>query len=158
MTDLETAFADPDPSIRLKAVMAAGMTPPLGLAIAATLFPSRFTEDEQRAAKPAGVLGLAFITEGAIPFAAADPLRVIPSIVLGSAVAGALSMVWGCTLLVPHGGIFVLAIPNAINHPLLYLLAILAGAATTTVALFLLKRAPVVATDEPLAEAAPAGS
>lgn len=142
----------------MAAVMAAGMTPPLGLAIAATLFPSRFTEDEQRAAKPAGVLGLAFITEGAIPFAAADPFRVIPSIVLGSAVAGALSMVWGCTLLVPHGGIFVLAIPNAINHPLLYLLAILSGAATTTVALFLFKRAPVVAWDEPLAEAAPAGA
>ena len=127
----------------MAAVMAAGMTPPLGLALAATLFPRRFNEDEQRAAKAAGVLGLSFITEGAIPFAAADPLRVIPSIIAGSAVTGALSMMWGCKLLVPHGGIFVLAIPNAITNGLLYLAAILAGTLTTTAALYLFKRAPV---------------
>jgi PTS system fructose-specific IIC component len=124
----------------MAAVMAAGMTPPLGLALAATLFKNRFTADEQRAAKAAGVLGLSFITEGAIPFAAADPIRVIPSIAIGSAVSGALSMMWGCQLLVPHGGIFVLAIPNAITHAMLYLAAILAGTATTAVALYVLKR------------------
>jgi PTS system fructose-specific IIC component len=124
----------------MAAVMAAGMTPPLGLALAATLFPARFTDDERRAAKAAGVLGLSFITEGAIPFAAADPIRVIPCIAIGSAVAGALSMAWGCELMVPHGGIFVLAIPNAIKNGLFYLLAILAGTAVTAVALWIVKR------------------
>ena len=133
----------------MAAVMAAGMTPPLGLALAATLFKNRFTVDEQRAAKAAGVLGLSFITEGAIPFAAADPIRVIPSIAIGSAVSGALSMMWGCQLLVPHGGIFVLAIPNAITHAMLYLAAILAGTATTAVALYVLKRPQPLQEPEP---------
>jgi PTS system fructose-specific IIC component len=124
----------------MAAVMAAGMTPPLGLALAATLFKNRFTDDEQEASKAAFVLGISFITEGAIPFAARDPLRVIPCIMVGSAVTGALSMVFGSTLMVPHGGIFVLFIPNAVTHLLLYAVAIIAGTLITTIALYLVKR------------------
>ena len=124
----------------MAAVMAAGMVPPLGVALAATLFKNRFTPDEQQATKATAILGISFITEGAIPYAAADPLRVIPSTVLGAAVAGGISMVAGCKLLVPHGGIFVLAIPNAINHMLGYLLAIIAGTLVTTTMLFILKK------------------
>jgi PTS system fructose-specific IIC component len=129
----------------MAAVMAAGMTPPLGLALAATLFKNRFTPDEQEASKAAYVLGISFITEGAIPFAARDPLRVIPSLMAGSAVTGALSMAFGCQLRVPHGGIFVLPIPNAVTNLGLYVLAIVAGTVITTGMLFVLKK--------PLAEA-----
>lgn len=124
----------------MAAVMAAGMVPPLGVALAATLFRNRFTPDEQQATKATAILGISFITEGAIPYAAADPFRVIPSTILGAAVAGGISMVAGCKLLVPHGGIFVLAIPNAINHMLGYLLAIIAGTLVTTAMLFILKK------------------
>ncbi|MBM7614396.1 PTS fructose transporter subunit IIC [Alkaliphilus hydrothermalis] len=113
------------------AVMAAGMTPPLGLALATVLFKNKFTMPEKEAGKAAWVLGISFITEGAIPFAAADPFRVIPSIVAGSAVAGALSMVFGATLRAPHGGIFVLPIPNAVGNLGGYVLAILAGTVVT---------------------------
>ncbi len=124
----------------MAAVMAAGMTPPLGLALATVVARSRFTLQEREAGKAATVLGLSFITEGAIPFAAKDPLRVIPSIVFGSAVAGALSMWFGCGLRAPHGGVFVLAIPNAVQPVGLYLVAILAGTLATTLALIILKR------------------
>ena len=124
----------------MAAVMAAGMVPPLGVALAASIFKNRFTSDEQQATKATAVLGISFITEGAIPYAAADPLRVIPATVVGAAVTGAISMVLGCKLLVPHGGIFVLAIPNAINHTLGYLVAIVVGTAVTTGMLFLLKK------------------
>lgn len=124
----------------MAAVMAAGMTPPLGLALAATLFKSRFTRDEHQASKAAFVLGISFITEGAIPFAARDPLRVIPCLMLGSAVAGALSMAFGCHLTVPHGGVFVLFIPNAVSQLLGYIAAILAGTAVTTIALAIVKK------------------
>jgi len=124
----------------MAAVMAAGMTPPLGLALAVLLFKSRFDLEEREAGGPAAVLGLAFITEGAIPFAAKDPLRVIPALVAGSAVAGALSMVLGAQLLVPHGGIFAVLIPGAVTNLLAYLGAILAGTLVTTGALFFLKR------------------
>ena len=124
----------------MAAVMAAGMTPPLGLALAAMLFKNRFTADEREASKAAVVLGISFITEGAIPFAARDPFRVIPSIMLGSAVTGALSMVFGCQLLAPHGGVFVLPIPNAVQHVALYAVAILIGAAVTTAALYFAKK------------------
>jgi PTS system fructose-specific IIC component len=124
----------------MAAVMAAGMTPPLGLALAAMLFKSRFTKDERDASKAAAVLGIAFISEGAIPYAARDPFRVIPCLVLGSAVTGAISMVCGVELVVPHGGIFVLPIPNAVNHLLAYSIAIVAGTVVTTIALFFLKR------------------
>ena len=129
----------------MAAVMAAGMVPPLGVALAATLFKNRFTADEQQATKATAVLGISFITEGAIPYAAADPLRVIPCTIAGSAVAGAISMAVGCKLLVPHGGIFVLAIPNAINHTLGYLVAIVAGTLVTTGLLFILKKPLTVA-------------
>jgi PTS system fructose-specific IIC component len=94
---------------------------------------------EREAGKAAGVLGLSFITEGAIPFAAKDPLRVIPSLILGSATAGALSMYFGVGLRAPHGGVFVLAIPNAVTHLALYALAIAIGTVITTVALLILK-------------------
>ncbi|MFP2930770.1 fructose-specific PTS transporter subunit EIIC, partial [Pyxidicoccus sp. 3LG] len=124
----------------MAAVMAAGMTPPLGLALATVVAKSRFTLQEREAGKAAAVLGLAFITEGAIPFAAKDPLRVIPAIVFGSAVTGALSMWFGCALRAPHGGVFVLAIPNAVQPVGLYLLSILAGTLATTLALVVLKR------------------
>lgn len=124
----------------MAAVMAAGMTPPLGICVATFLARNRFTKAEQEAGKAAGVLGLSFITEGAIPFAAKDPLRVIPSMVAGSAVAGAISMYFGCGLRAPHGGVFVLAIPNAVNHVGWYALAIAAGTLVTAVALVIVKK------------------
>ena len=124
----------------MAAAMVAGMTAPIGLAMATRLFADRFTLEEREAGNAAGVLGLAFVTEGAIPFAARDPLRVIPSLVLGSAVAGAISMAVGAELKVPHGGIFVLPIPNAVTHLGGYLLALLAGSLLTAVCLRLLKK------------------
>jgi fructose PTS system EIIBC or EIIC component len=124
----------------MAAIMAAGMVPPLGLALAATLFKNRFTADEQQATKATAILGISFITEGAIPYAAADPLRVLPATVLGAAVTGALSMLLGCQLMVPHGGIFVLAIPGAITHVAGYLLALICGTLVTCATLFFLKK------------------
>jgi PTS system fructose-specific IIC component len=124
----------------MAAVMAAGMVPPLAAALAATLFRNRFTADERQTSKATAILGISFITEGAIPFAAADPVRVIPCLMAGSAVTGALSMAVGCQLLVPHGGIFVLAIPHAITHGLGYLAALAAGTAVSTTALYFAKR------------------
>lgn len=124
----------------MAAVMAAGMTPPLGIALAALLFKNRFSADEREGAKAAGVLGISFITEGAIPFAAKDPLRVIPALVAGSALAGAISMAAGCELRVPHGGVFVLPIPNAVTNLGMYLVALAAGTALTAVALGMFKK------------------
>ncbi len=124
----------------MAAIMAAGMTPPLGIALATMLFRNRFSADEREAGKAAAALGISFITEGAIPFAAKDPFRVIPSIMLGSAVAGALSMAVGAQLHVPHGGIFVLPMPNAVSGLLGYAVAIAIGTAVTALALFLLKK------------------
>ncbi|CAJ1004351.1 PTS fructose transporter subunit IIABC [Brevibacillus aydinogluensis] len=120
------------------AIMAAGMTPPLGLALATLLFKKKFTDEERQAGKTAWVLGASFITEGAIPFAAADPTRVIPSIMVGSAVAGGLSMLFGCTLPAPHGGVFVLPV---VGNAVLYLVSILAGTVVTALMINLLKRA-----------------
>lgn len=131
---------DSDVYLPMAAVMAAGMTPPLGLALASVLFKNRFTREEQEAGKAAAVLGISFITEGAIPFAARDPLRVIPSIMVGSAVTGALSMLFNATLRVPHGGVFVLPIPNAVTNLAPYVLAIAIGTVVTAGALFFLKR------------------
>lgn len=119
--------------------MAAGMTPPLGLWLATLLAPKKFSVEEKEAGKAAAVLGISFITEGAIPFAAADPLRVIPSIMAGSAVAGALSMLFGATLRAPHGGIFVLPIPNAVGNLPLYVVAIAAGTVVTALLVNFLK-------------------
>jgi len=116
------------------------MVPPLGLALASVLFKNRFSLDEREAAGATAVLGISFITEGAIPYAAKDPLRVIPALMLGSAVAGAISMVAGCELRVPHGGAFVLAIPNVLTNLGPYLIAIVVGTLVTTSALFFFKR------------------
>jgi PTS system fructose-specific IIC component len=124
----------------MAAVMAAGMTPALGVGLAAFLFRNRFDEDERRAGGPALVLGLSFITEGAIPFAAKDPVRVIPALVLGSATAGAISMLAGVRLLVPHGGVFAAVIPGAVSGLLAYLAAIALGTVVTAAALFVLER------------------
>ena len=128
----------------MAAVMAAGMTPPLGLALAAALFKNRFTQEERDAGKAAAVLGLSFVTEGAIPFAARDPLRVIPCLVAGSMVTGAISMASGVELLVPHGGVFVLLIPHAVRPLGLYVIALAAGTLVTAAALRVALR-PVVA-------------
>ena len=120
------AVSDPsDGSLKIMAtVMAAGMVPPLAMALATTVRGKLFTKTERENGKAAWVLGASFISEGAIPFAAADPLRVIPSSMVGGAITGALSMAFGCTLRAPHGGIFVVPL---IGQPFLYLLAILAG-------------------------------
>jgi PTS system fructose-specific IIC component len=124
----------------MAAIMAAGMTPPLGIALATMLFRNRFSSDEREAGKAAAALGISFITEGAIPFAAKDPLRVIPAIMLGSAATGGLSMAFGAQLHVPHGGIFVLPMPNAVSGLFGYTIAIAAGTVITALALFVLKR------------------
>ncbi|WP_434653699.1 PTS fructose-like transporter subunit IIB [Pseudomonas sp. R3-56] len=128
----------------MAATMAAGMVPPIGLGIATFIARRKFAKTEREAGKAALVLGLCFISEGAIPFAAKDPLRVIPSSVAGGALTGALSMYFGCKLMAPHGGLFVMLIPNAINHALLYLLAIVAGSLLTAVTYALLKRPEAV--------------
>ncbi|AAF12595.1 PTS fructose-like transporter subunit IIB [Deinococcus radiodurans] len=135
----------------IAATMAAGMTPPLALFFATQLFKNRFTKDEQEAGKAAGVLGISFITEGAIPFAARDPLRVIPALMAGSAVAGFISMATGCLLRAPHGGIFVLFIPNAVTNLPMYIVAIVAGTAVSTLLLGLLKK-PLAVTPVPSGE------
>ncbi|SDI64768.1 PTS fructose-like transporter subunit IIB [Pseudomonas panipatensis] len=124
----------------MAATMAAGMVPPIGMGIATFLARRKFAQSEREAGKAALVLGLCFISEGAIPFAAKDPLRVLPASVVGGALTGALSMLFGCKLLAPHGGLFVLLIPNAINHALAYLAAIAAGSLVTGVLYAMLKR------------------
>jgi PTS system fructose-specific IIC component len=111
----------------MAAIMAAGMVPPIGMGIASLLARNKFSEPERDAGKAAMALGLCFISEGAIPFMAKDPLRVIPSSILGGAITGAMSMYFGIELLAPHGGLFVLLIPHAVNHVLLYLLSIVVG-------------------------------
>ncbi|KAF1012878.1 MAG: PTS fructose-like transporter subunit IIB [Burkholderia sp.] len=124
----------------MAATMAAGMTPPLGIALATWLFRARFGTEEREVGNAAAVLGVSFVTEGAIPFAARDPMRVIPPCIVGSAITGAISMVTGVELKVPHGGIFVLLIPNAVTHLGTYALAIVAGAVATALLIGLLKR------------------
>ncbi|PLT29428.1 PTS fructose transporter subunit IIABC [Peribacillus deserti] len=120
------------------AVMAGGMVPPLGIALATTFFKQKFTETERKSGITNYFLGASFITEGAIPFAAADPIRVIISSVIGAATAGALAMAFNVTLQAPHGGIF--AIFLAVNHKLLYILAILIGAVITAAILGIWKK------------------
>ncbi len=124
----------------MAAVMAAGMIPPLGLALATLLARKKFTDAERQAGKASSVLGMCFITEGAIPFAARDPMRVIPACVVGGALAGAISMYIGATLMAPHGGIFVLLIPNAIQPVLMYLGAIVAGTLLTGITYAIIKQ------------------
>jgi fructose PTS system EIIBC or EIIC component len=132
------AVSDPSDSAMkiMAAVMAAGMVPPLAMALATTVRGKLFTETERENGKAAWVLGASFISEGAIPFAAADPLRVIPSAMLGGAVTGALSMAFGATLRAPHGGIFVVPL---IGNPFLYLIAVAAGVGLTTALVVVLK-------------------
>ncbi|MFI9767111.1 fructose-specific PTS transporter subunit EIIC [Streptomyces sp. NPDC052415] len=141
------AVADPSDSAMqvMAAVMAAGMVPPLAMALATTVRGKLFTRTERENGKAAWVLGASFISEGAIPFAAADPLRVIPASMAGGAVTGALSMAFGATLRAPHGGIFVVPL---IGNPLLYLVAIAAGVCVTTALVVALKgmRKPVPGT------------
>ncbi|WP_298594440.1 fructose-specific PTS transporter subunit EIIC [uncultured Mitsuokella sp.] len=121
----------------MAAVMAGGMVPPLAIALCTTFFKNRFTENEHKAGITNYVMGLAFITEGAIPFAAGDPVRVIPSMIVGSAIAGALTMFFDCTLRAPHGGIFV--VPT-IGNPLMYLVSIFVGAVVGCAILSVLKK------------------
>ena len=121
----------------MAAVMIGGMVPPIGIALATTFFKSRFTKAERQSGISNYVMGLAFITEGAIPFAASDPLHVIPATAIGSAAAGALSMMFNCTLMAPHGGIFVFPVVG--NWPM-YLVSLLAGSVVTMLLLALLKK------------------
>ena len=121
----------------MAAVMAGGKVPPLAIALATTFFKNRFTKEERESGKVNYVMGLSFITEGAIPFAAADPLKVIPACVLGSATAGALSMMFNATLRAPHGGIFVVPV---VGNPLGYLAAIAIGSVVGMIALAALKK------------------
>jgi PTS system fructose-specific IIC component len=129
----------------MAAIMAAGMVPPLAMGLATLLARRKFPKSEQEGGKAALVLGLCFITEGAIPFAARDPMRVLPCCIAGGALTGALSMAFGAKLMAPHGGLFVLLIPGAITPVLLYLVAIAAGTLLAGVAYALLKRTEVPA-------------
>ena len=136
---LATAAAASGSPVELKvmaAVMAAGMTPPLGIALATFLRKRLFTEAEQQNGKAAVLLGAFFISEGAIPFAAAAPLRIIPAAMLGSGVTGGLVMAFGNALRAPHGGVVVLGL---VSSPLLYLLAIVVGTVVTGLAVVALK-------------------
>lgn len=121
----------------MAAVMIGGMVPPLSIALCTTFFKHKFTKKERQSAITNYIMGLSFITEGAIPFAAADPLRVIPACVVGSATAGALSMFFGCALRAPHGGIFVLPV---ISNPLGYFVALVVGSLLGMIVLALLKK------------------
>lgn len=121
----------------MAAVMAGGMVPPLAIALATSFFGNRFNENERKSGITNYIMGLSFITEGAIPYAAADPLRVIPACVIGSGVAGAISMIFNCTLMAPHGGIFVVPV---IGNPLFYLLAVAAGSVVGMLMLAVLKK------------------
>ncbi|WP_300342665.1 fructose-specific PTS transporter subunit EIIC [Fusobacterium sp.] len=119
------------------AVMAGGMVPPLGIALATTIYKNRFTKDEREAGKTCYIMGASFITEGAIPFAAADPMRVIPACVIGAGLAGGLSMLFKVQLPAPHGGLFVLPV---MTNPMMYLVAVIAGSVVTALLLGMLKK------------------
>lgn len=121
----------------MASVMIGGMVPPLALALASWMFKDKFTDDDRKTAPTNVVMGLSFITEGAIPFAASDPLHVLPACAIGSAVAGALSQFFGCTLMAPHGGIFVLL---TIGNPLMYLVALVIGTIVSAVLLGILRK------------------
>ncbi|MDE5892439.1 MAG: PTS fructose transporter subunit IIC, partial [Acetatifactor sp.] len=121
----------------MAAVMIGGMTPPCAIALATLLFKKKFTKEERESGPTNFIMGLAFITEGAIPFAASDPLRVLPSCIIGSGVAGALSMLFNCTLMAPHGGIFVFPV---VGNAVMYVVALLVGIAVSTLLLGVLKK------------------
>lgn len=120
----------------MAAVMIGGMTPPCAIALATLFFKKKFTKEERESGPTNFIMGLAFITEGAIPFAASDPLHVLPACIAGSGVAGALSMLFNCTLMAPHGGIFVFPV---VGNPLMYVVALVAGTVISTVLLGVLK-------------------
>ena len=121
----------------MAAVMIGGMTPPCAIALATLLFKNKFTKEQRETGPTNFIMGIAFITEGAIPFAASDPIHVLPSCIAGSAVAGALSMAFGCTLMAPHGGIFVFPV---VGNALLYLVALIVGTVVSALLLGLLKK------------------
>lgn len=121
----------------MAAVMIGGMTPPCAIALATILFKNKFTKEQRESGPTNFIMGLAFITEGAIPYAAADPIRVLPSCIAGSAIAGALSMLFGCTLMAPHGGIFVVPV---MGNALLYLVALVVGTLVSCLMLGFLKK------------------
>lgn len=121
----------------MASVMIGGMTPPCAIALATMLFKNKFTREEREAGPTNFIMGLAFITEGAIPYAASDPIHVLPACIAGSAAAGAMSMLFGCTLMAPHGGIFVFPV---VGNSLMYLAALLVGTAVSTVLLGVLKK------------------
>ncbi|HCM0302882.1 TPA: PTS transporter subunit EIIC [Salmonella enterica] len=130
----------------MAAIMAAGMVPALGMGVATWAARAKFTASEHEAGNASFILGLCFISEGAIPFAARDPMRVIPSTMVGGAIAGGLSMYFGCTLMAPHGGLFVLAIPHAVEHVMQYLLSIALGTIVCGLMYALLKPSAVAQT------------
>ena len=121
----------------MAAVMVGGMVPPIAIALSTTFFKNRWTEEERKSGPVNYIMGLGFITEGAIPYAAADPLRVIPACMVGAAVAGGLSMAFGCTLMAPHGGIFVFAV---VGNWAMYLVSLVAGSLVGMLLLALLKK------------------
>ena len=121
----------------MASVMIGGMVPPCAIALATLFFKKKFTKQERQSGPVNIIMGLAFITEGAIPYAAADPLRVILACAIGAGVAGALSMAFNCTLMAPHGGIFVVPV---MGNPLMYLLALVIGTAVSTILLGILKK------------------
>lgn len=122
----------------MAALMCGGMIPPIGVGMATTFFRNKFTEQERETGKVAYILGACFITEGVIPFAAVDPLRIIPANIIGAAVGGGLSMAFGIELMAPHGGVFV--IPIAVNHPVIYIGCILAGSIVSALIVGLTKK------------------
>ena len=121
----------------MAAVMIGGMVPPLAIALATTFFKDRFTEDERKNGPVNYIMGLSFVTEGAIPYAAADPARVIPACLVGAAAAGGLSMAFGCTLRAPHGGIFVFPV---VGNPVMYLVSLVVGSVIGMLLLGLFKK------------------
>ena len=134
---LTVVNAGPEQFAIMAAVMIGGMVPPIAIALATTFFKNRFTESERKSGVVNYIMGLSFITEGAIPFAAADPIHVIPACIVGSGIAGALSMAFGCGLRAPHGGIFVLP---TISNPIMYFVALLIGSVVGALLLGVLKK------------------
>ncbi len=124
----------------MAAVMASGMVPPLAMALSTIIAKDKYTVDERESGKTAWVLGASFISEGAIPFAAADPIRVLFSVTIGSAITGALSMLFNCGLAVPHGGLFVLLIPGAVSNLLMYIVSIAVGTVVSAVIVSFIKK------------------
>ena len=134
---LTVVNAGPEQFAIMAAVMIGGMVPPIAIALATTFFKNRFTESERKSGIVNYVMGLSFITEGAIPFAASDPIHVIPACIVGSGIAGALSMAFGCGLRAPHGGIFVLP---TISNPIMYFVALLIGSVVGALLIGVLKK------------------